>query len=603
MDALDADERTPLAGLCRIEPEFVQNKVGGEEAFKILLDRGKEYVNLRSGNKGLTPLHYAAIAGNYPLVRLLIENGAEVNAQASDGYTALGYVEKRTSKKGAQQLYGSIFPLLRNTIKVLLEAGAVRRAHADIAIEAETDSIIYMRNNVDGTYQMRAATVPAMIDRLTHHVVYSAQDVLSFLLQYQEFTTPMVVLNCLKSRFFSSQEGEASDNGAADDKAPSPLDVKLLGERRSVLCFLETWLSRNGGDPSEFRDKSSGLSEVMGDFAAQIMDANSLVDINDKLQPLSLVVFAAFVKEMHPNWEDRWREGFVMHRDKRRSSVASVCNAGVYSLEYQLVFQEYKISDRPCSSKANKLLGVAEEDEFKFLELTSKQLAQQLTLLMHAMFCSIPVEEFVDERYKKDDTGPNFQKMKRCTNRISFVLISAILSEEDISRRASVIVLLIKTAENCLDLDNFDTFLSIMNVLGSSSVHRLKQTWMRVHKVIPRKWQAMQRASAGMGRKFEAEMNSLEPPCVPCLGLVLRMLINMGEEPLEVNNKKGDPLINFHRLRKKGGAFHIIRNAKKATYKFAANRNITRAILGAPKFATEEGCWERSLLLETKVKK
>ena len=39
---------------------------------------------------GYTPLHYAALVGNGPLVRTLIEAGADVNAQSAKGYTPLG---------------------------------------------------------------------------------------------------------------------------------------------------------------------------------------------------------------------------------------------------------------------------------------------------------------------------------------------------------------------------------------------------------------------------------------------------------------------------------------------------------------------------------
>jgi ankyrin repeat protein len=38
---------------------------------------------------GWTPLHYAAFGGNPELVRLLLERGADKNAVAPNGYTAL----------------------------------------------------------------------------------------------------------------------------------------------------------------------------------------------------------------------------------------------------------------------------------------------------------------------------------------------------------------------------------------------------------------------------------------------------------------------------------------------------------------------------------
>ena len=108
---------------------------------------------------------------------MLVEYGADVNLQGSDGYSALGSLEKKIAKKGARAAYGSNFALMERVITTLLEAGAIRRAHKDVPVEENTNEITYIRNAHDGTYQMKAATIPAMIARLTHRVFYSAEDV------------------------------------------------------------------------------------------------------------------------------------------------------------------------------------------------------------------------------------------------------------------------------------------------------------------------------------------------------------------------------------------------------------------------------------------
>lgn len=208
------------------------------------------------------------------------------------------------------------------------------------------------------------------------------------------------------------------------------------------------------------------------------------------------------------------------------------------------------------------------------------------------------MEEFVDGRYRKVETGPNFQRLKQCTNKLSFVLISAILAEEEMNARAAVIVLLIRTAENCLTIENFDMFVSIISVLGSSAIHRLKQTWAKVHKILPNKWDAMQKASGGAGRGLEKKMALLKPPCVPCLGLVLRMLINLDEEPSRMQNN--EELINFHKLRKIGNVFYMIDNAKSVSYTFPPNEALIKILSKTPQFKNEDACWKRSREIEAK---
>jgi len=156
---------------------------------------------VRSQN-GYLPIHYAADAGNWALVKLLIEQDfKEINSLGSDGFTALGYVERKLKKKGARTQKGNKYALLEKTARVLLEKGAIRRAHVDVPIEENTQDILYMRNNQDGTYQMKA-------------------------------TTDEEVLRILRMRFFPSKE---SMTFTVSDE----IDRKLLGERRSVLCLIE----------------------------------------------------------------------------------------------------------------------------------------------------------------------------------------------------------------------------------------------------------------------------------------------------------------------------------------------------------------------------
>ena len=124
-------------------------------------------------------------------------------------------------------------------------------------------------------------------------------------------------------------------------------------------------------------------------------------------------------------------------------------------------------------------MGVSPLEDLTF---TFQRLRKTRALHLGRKIPNIPPSplQFVDGRYKSVETGANFQRLKQATNKISFVLLSAILAESDIHERARVIKLMIMTAENCLTCENFDMFVSIISVLGSSAIHRLKQTWSKV---------------------------------------------------------------------------------------------------------------------------
>ena len=74
-------------------------------------------------------------------------------------------LEKKIKKVGARTTYGSNYALMEQTIKILLESGAIRRTHKDVPLEENTNDITFIRNHNDGTYMMKAANVKAMVGR------------------------------------------------------------------------------------------------------------------------------------------------------------------------------------------------------------------------------------------------------------------------------------------------------------------------------------------------------------------------------------------------------------------------------------------------------
>ena len=52
--------------------------------------------------------------------------------------------------------------------------------------------------------------------------------------------------------------------------------------------------------------------------------------------------------------------------------------------------------------------------------------------------------------------------------------------ERDLKRRAQLTELLVRTAEQCLEMNNYDSTMLIVSVLANSAVHRLANTWAEV---------------------------------------------------------------------------------------------------------------------------
>ncbi len=63
----------------------------------------KVYINQKDKFQ-ITPLHYAVDGAHFKTVKLLVENGANVNAKSKTGKTALDYVINKKEQRIARYL-------------------------------------------------------------------------------------------------------------------------------------------------------------------------------------------------------------------------------------------------------------------------------------------------------------------------------------------------------------------------------------------------------------------------------------------------------------------------------------------------------------------
>jgi hypothetical protein len=69
-----------------------------------------------------------------------------------------------------------------------------------------------------------------------------------------------------------------------------------------------------------------------------------------------------------------------------------------------------------------------------------------------------------------------------------------IVCRTELKTRAASVALLVRTAEACLQCNNFDGAVLVVGVLCDASIHRLRKTWEVAEALIPKHWDAVQHA-------------------------------------------------------------------------------------------------------------
>lgn len=250
------------------------------------------------------------------------------------------------------------------------------------------------------------------------------------------------------------------------------------------------------------------------------------------------------------------------------------------------------------SRKAAKILGPsARATDALLTNYEPIAVAQQMTLVIHCLLSKLEVRELQSLKFKDRDATPNFHWLKTVTSRMSFVMISEILRHQDVAQRAQVIELLIKAADCCFNMGNFDTMLTICSVLNHTAIHRLKLTWARVSKKMPGRWETLQEKVGVGGRNLDRLQNDLQPPCVPCVASILKHLINIHEEPTYLPETE---LVNMNKLRKNAKVLQMVQQARQTPYLIPVDSALVLLLLSNPLYPTEDTCYERSTELEAK---
>uniref|UniRef100_A0A3P8PLU1 Ras protein-specific guanine nucleotide-releasing factor 2a n=1 Tax=Astatotilapia calliptera TaxID=8154 RepID=A0A3P8PLU1_ASTCA len=138
-----------------------------------------------------------------------------------------------------------------------------------------------------------------------------------------------------------------------------------------------------------------------------------------------------------------------------------------------------------------------------FESLSAMELAEQITLLDHIVFRSIPYESFLGQGWMKVDKTertPYIMKTSQHFNDMSNLVASQIMTHTDVGSRANSIEKWVAVADICRCLNNYNGVLEITSALNRSAIYRLKKTWAKVSKQTKALMDKLQKIVSSEGR-------------------------------------------------------------------------------------------------------
>ncbi|XP_072520080.1 rap guanine nucleotide exchange factor 2 isoform X5 [Salminus brasiliensis] len=203
-----------------------------------------------------------------------------------------------------------------------------------------------------------------------------------------------------------------------------------------------------------------------------------------------------------------------------------------------------------CSDEdAQELL---RESQISLLQLSTVEVATQLSMRAFELFCAIEPTEYIDDLFKLRSRSPGTSSLKlfeEAINRETFWVATEVVREPNQLKRMKIVKHFIKIALHCRECKNFNSMFAIISGLNLAPVSRLRGTWEKLPSKYEKLFSDLQDLfdpSRNMA-KYRNVLNSqnLQPPIIPLFPVIKKDLTFLHEG----NDSKVDGLVNFEKLR------------------------------------------------------
>ncbi|KAM6953545.1 rap guanine nucleotide exchange factor 2 isoform 2-T2 [Aplochiton taeniatus] len=191
------------------------------------------------------------------------------------------------------------------------------------------------------------------------------------------------------------------------------------------------------------------------------------------------------------------------------------------------------------------------EGQISLLQLSTVEVATQLSMRAFELFCAIEPTEYIDDLYKRRSktASASLKRFEEAINHETFWVASEVTREPNQLKRMKTVKHFIKIALHCRECKNFNSMFAIISGLNLAPVSRLRGTWEKLPSKYEKLFGDLQDLfdpSRNMA-KYRNVLNNqnLQPPIIPLFPVIKKDLTFLHEG----NDSKVDGLINFEKLR------------------------------------------------------
>lgn len=223
---------------------------------------------------------------------------------------------------------------------------------------------------------------------------------------------------------------------------------------------------------------------------------------------------------------------------------------------------------------SNPILTAKKGQLLSIHDFSSEEIARQLCLMEWEIYSKIKASEFFGQAWAKPKSyhrAPHIRAMIERFNVITRWISTEIIVQEKLRNRVRQVVKFIKVACSLRQLHNYHTLMAVLSGINEVPVYRLKYT----RAEIPHKYQqtlaelTTLMSADGSYNAYRIELSSLNPPCIPYIGIYLRDLTYFDE-----GSQVTDGLINFNSKKNVYSVIQIIQKYQTTQFPYKFNEKI-----------------------------